>query len=212
MRIYAVADIHSRPRHLSTIRKAVSENTPDIVVAAGDLGSWIRPDAALDALSRLPVPVLAVRGNSDSRGLFRRIADTPNIHDIHLTPFTVNGVRMVGVGGTVPLPFRSKVALRESRLVDMLAPLVTSQSVLVAHPPPYGIQDRVLGRFHAGSSGLRRLIALQPPAVLICGHIHEQAGISRRDGTLVVNCSLGRTCAGALIEYDGHGRPEARVL
>lgn len=91
--------------------------------------------------------------------------------------------------------------------------MLRTSSVLVTHPPPYGVRDRVLGRFHAGSRAVRRLVDLFSPALVICGHIHEQAGVETIGRTTVVNCAMGgRSGAGALISYDGESAPVCRML
>ena len=90
--------------------------------------------------------------------------------------------------------------------------MLQAHSVLVAHPPPHGIRDRVLGRFHAGSRALRRLVDSRSPALVICGHIHEQAGVAAIGRTIVVNCALGRASDGALVRYDGRSSPVCRML
>jgi len=36
----------------------------------------------------------------------------------------------------------------------------------------------------------------------MCGHIHEDPGITRTDKPIVVNCSMGKRGEGALVEID----------
>ena len=48
--------------------------------------------------------------------------------------------------------------------------------------------------------------------LIIRGHIHEQAGVAVVGRTVVVNCAMGRRCAGALIRYDGSSRPTCTML
>ena len=90
--------------------------------------------------------------------------------------------------------------------------MVHSRTVVVAHPPPRGCRDWVLGRFHAGSRGLSQLIHETSPAVMVCGHIHEAAGVDRTGDTLVVNCALGPNCHGAVIVLENGQAPAAVIL
>jgi Icc-related predicted phosphoesterase len=48
--------------------------------------------------------------------------------------------------------------------------------------------------------------------MLICGHIHEKPGWALIEKTLVVNCSMGRSGAGALITLRGDATPTVRML
>ena len=50
------------------------------------------------------------------------------------------------------------------------------------------------------------------PQVLICGHIHEQAGWDHLGSTLVVNCAVNRKYKGALIFMEPGKPPEAQML
>jgi len=199
VKIYAVADIHAKNDRIRAVEKVAAKETPDFVVVAGDLTSYtIRPEVHR-ALARLAVPVVVVKGNTDPGRMLRRMDRSANITCLHLQTLDLNGVKFAGIGGTIPLPFRSKLALREKPLFDTIRDLVDPQTVLVTHPPPFGARDRVLGRVHSGSRLLRNVVFSRRPRVLICGHIHEQAGTEALDQTLVVNCSMGCGGAGAVI-------------
>jgi Icc-related predicted phosphoesterase len=212
MLIYAAADLHGRPERLAAVETHVAAHRPDVLILAGDLSRRTRPDDVAGPLSRLSLPTFFVRGNSDSRRLEASLGRIPGLKHLHASRTTVNGIGFVGVGGTIPLPFHSRLALAESALAARLSDLLQPGDILVAHPPPHGVRDRVLGRFHAGSRTVRRLVECCSPAVVICGHIHEQAGIEMIGETAVVNCAVGRSCGGVLIRYDGQSAPECTLL
>ncbi len=200
VRIYAVADIHGRPERLKQIRDRVKELSPDVVVAAGDITNFRSAGRVLAQLDGLPVPVLAIRGNTDRfhvETLFRRFA---NIFPLHLNPFPIRGIRIAGVSGTALLPFRSFVHYRERPLLGKLAVLVDQRTVVVTHPPPWGVLDEVLGRFHVGSRRLRETILRSRPPLILFGHIHEGGGRDDFGGTVAVNCTMGKGGAGAVVD------------
>ncbi|MCX6106692.1 MAG: metallophosphatase domain-containing protein [Proteobacteria bacterium] len=69
-----------------------------------------------------------------------------------------------------------------------------STHVLIVHGPPHGLRDCIpddSGR-HAGCSALTGKISKLPSlSAVICGHIHEGAGVETSDtGVLVVNASI----------------------
>jgi hypothetical protein len=212
MRIYAVADIHGRQDKMALIRENIARFKPDVLVVAGDITHPARPQAGISQIGELPLPVLAIRGNSDRSRVESLIEEHPGIHSLHLREVSVNGVDFVGVHGTIPVPFRSRVCLREKRFREQLDPLLRGHSVLVAHPPPLGFLDEVLGRFHAGSKSILEIISRVQPALFLCGHIHERPGTAFVGKTLVVNCTLARKGAGALIEFEPGRVPEAMML
>ena len=61
-----------------------------------------------------------------------------------------------------------------------------------------------MGRFHAGSSALLDLVKARHPQALVCGHIHEDAGMTRVGETRIVNCAVNADNAGALLVFE-HG-------
>jgi uncharacterized protein len=212
MRIFAASDLHGKHRHIATIQDGIRKSRADAVVLAGDILNYRPRPELLMLLDELPVPVFIVRGNSDPVYLERWAATRRNVCSLHLNPATIDGVDLVGVSGTLPIPFHSRAGWHELQTLRKLAPMVHSRTVVVAHPPPRGCRDRVLGRFHAGSRGLSQLIHETSPAVMVCGHIHEAAGVDRTGDTLVVNCALGPNCHGAVIVLENGQAPTAVIL
>ncbi|MDJ0720853.1 MAG: metallophosphoesterase [Desulfobacterales bacterium] len=210
--IYAAADLHGRPDRFDLVARQAARPDIGLVVLAGDLVHYARGHAGLERLMTLPKPLLAVRGNTDPRRIAKLSPAGRGIDFLDLERRRFDGLTIVGIGGTLPIPFRSRLGWSEHRRLECLAGLVDNRTIIVAHPPPYGVRDRVAGRWHAGSRGLRRWVEQIAPAVLICGHIHEAAGVGWIGPTLVVNCALGKKGRGAIIRYDRDGKPRARMI
>ena len=202
MRILAVADIHGRLEYISRIAANLMQFQADLLVVAGDLTRYRRARRAVLQLSQLPVPCLCIRGNTDRANVEKWMGVYSDVHDLHLKEKTIGGIHFAGVGGTVPLPFRSRIRLRENAMLKKLAASVGKDTILVAHPPPYGTLDRVLGKFHAGSRNLHHFLMRTQPRLLICGHVHEDRGIGQVGRTTVINCAMSRNYGGVLIELD----------
>jgi Icc-related predicted phosphoesterase len=212
MRLYAASDFHGKYRYGETIKAGIRRSRADAVVLAGDILNYRRNPDLLRFLDDLSVPVFLVRGNSDPAFLERWAAQSRNVRSLHLNPVVLDGVGLVGLSGTLPLPFHSRVGWHEPRMLRRLAPLVQAGMIVVAHPPPRGCRDRVLGRWPAGSRGMSRLLRQTAPAVMVCGHIHEAAGVDRWGDTLVVNCALGPEWRGARIVIEDGRAPSAEML
>ena len=205
MKIYAVADIHARQRRLDCIAANVNRLSPDLVVVAGDLTSYRASSHVVRELAILPVPVFAILGNTDRKLVGRHISRSAGITSGYLPPTHDRPLALVGLNGTVPLPFRSRIALRENRKLKEIASLVTPKSILVVHTPPWGILDEVMGKFHAGSKNLLEFIRHKEPLMVLCGHIHERPGVKQLGSTRVVNCAMGHGSQGALIHWQNRG-------
>jgi Icc-related predicted phosphoesterase len=212
MLLYAAADIHGRRERLACIRRHLQDHPVDLLVLAGDLTGLRGAEALIASLGRMPVPVLAVRGNSDRRQVDSLLEDHPNTQSLHLRRRVCGGVPFVGVSGTLPLPFFSRLRWRERQTLTTLATWIDATTVVVVHPPPRGVRDAVFGFGRAGSTNLRRFVMQHQPRLLLCGHIHEQAGTAAIGRTTVVNCAMGRRCAGALIWLNADGPPEVQLL
>ena len=123
MLIYAVADVHGKPDRIETIRNTISETRPDVLVVAGDITNIRNSVTVIKQLNALPVPVLAIRGNTDLPRVDGLLEQYPNTVCLHLKEHIINGIGFVGVSGTIPLPFRSKLGFAENRILNNLSDL-----------------------------------------------------------------------------------------
>jgi Icc-related predicted phosphoesterase len=212
MLIYAVSDIHGHPERLSKIGKVVAECAPDVLVVAGDMTSYRGHRRVVSGLNDMGLPVLAVRGNSDLPVVDRLLRAYPRTDSLHLKEKVLKGVPFTGVSGAVPVPFRTRLRWIERRVLQQMGGLVHQDSILVAHPPPWGTLDEVLGGFHAGCRGLEEIVRKRQPSMLICGHIHERPGTARLGKTLVINCNMGRGRAGVMINLNASRAPLVEML
>jgi Icc-related predicted phosphoesterase len=212
MRIYAVADIHGRSDKIALIRDITLQLNPDVLVVAGDITNYTGSAGVLTQINNLPVPVLAVRGNTDLSRVENMFEYFSNISPLHLKQVTMGSTPFVGVSGCIPIPFSSRICLNQLLVTEKLKSLIKSNSVLVTHPPPRGTLDEVLGRFNAGCRSLTKLIKICQPVLMICGHIHERPGSACIGKTLVVNCALGKNHAGAMIELDNENNLKVEML
>ncbi len=210
--LYAAADIHGKPQRINTLKQVARRFNPNAIVLAGDITQYMGWKSTRDQLSQLEFPVFFIRGNSDFKSAARGLASLPGFTRLSNAPSLVNGIPLKGANGTLPFPLASRIGFREAQTLSQLAPGTDAGTILVAHPPPRGTLDRVGGKFSAGSHGLARLIQVTHPMVVICGHIHEQAGWAFRGNTLVVNCAMGNDCAGALIRIKKTGTLGIRLL
>jgi Icc-related predicted phosphoesterase len=212
MRIYAVADIHGKPERIALIRQKLAEYLPDMLIVAGDITHYTNCAAVIEKLNGLPVPVLAIRGNTDPPKVDRLLDRYPNTASLHLRQRSLNGSQLVGISGTIPVPFSSRLGFCEKKIIRTLATITSEKSVLVAHPPPRGTLDEAFGKLHVGCRSLHRLVLKCRPKLLLCGHIHERPGLASLGKTQVVNCCLTANSKGAIIELTAEQAPQIEML
>ncbi len=195
MRIYAAADIHGKQYRLNLMLSHIKEHQPDIVIIPGDITQFGPGSLATTLLNEIPVETYAVRGNCDTPEVNNGINES-KATNLSLTRITVHQKPLVGCepAGDVGNPYL------DTSTLQFLAEHVDSETILVSHLPPYGIQDTIYKGNHGGNKELTHLITTYTPAVLLCGHIHEAPGCTTYKNTVVVNCSIGKKTEGALID------------
>lgn len=200
MRIYAVADVHGKKENILKIKKIIALKKPDILVIAGDITNCISPQKTFKQLKDISIPIFCIRGNWDLKYVEALSRNQKNTTLLNHTPVTYQNARFLGLNGTISLPFLSKICIGETKRIGGITRAMTPETILVAHPPPRGICDKVGNRFSAGSFQLRSLIEKYSPLMVLCGHIHEQAGYQFFKNTLVVNSAMNKKFSGAIID------------
>lgn len=201
MKIFATADLHGSQYRLNIALKNVEKHSPDLVVMCGDITQFGPGDVAKNFLDQIPVETFVVHGNIDTEDVLKGI-DESKATNIHLKRVEKNGIPFIGIGGGNPIPTRTKLSIPGDKTEKSIGNLVDESTVLVSHVPPYGLQDRVFLGMHSGSKELRKMVDGCNPRLVLCGHIHENPGVTKTDKTVVVNCSMGKRGKGALIEIN----------
>ena len=191
MKILATADIHGSQFRLNIILKNIELYNPDLVVICGDITQFGPGDLAKTLLDQIPVETFTITGNIDTPDVLEGI-DNSKATRIGLKKIVKNKIPFVGISG---VDFREFKIFEEKKLLD-------DKSILISHVPPYGAQDKVFLGMHGGSRELRDIINKYKPRLVLCGHIHEDPGISKIGDTTVVNCSMGKRGEGAIIEIN----------
>ncbi|NDY70668.1 phosphoesterase [Desulfobacter hydrogenophilus] len=212
MRIYAVADIHGKPEHMESIYRILDQYQPELMIVPGDMTHFFNWSTVLSQLDSLPVPILAVRGNTDLKRIESRIKKAVNITLLTQTPLQVKGFSFVGTSGTLPLPFTNRICLNEKDRLAALPCPMEPDTVLVVHTPPKGGCDRVGKKVHAGSRNLARFIKAASPSLVLCGHIHEDFGLKTLHKSIVVNCAIAGPGSGAIIDLEKNEAPKVNLL
>ena len=200
MRIAATADIHFSPPSYDRVREPLAKvrDEADVLVIAGDLTNYGRPDemrSLLNALVRLRLPIVAVLGNHDyesgqEQELAKMMIDE-GIKVLDGSSYERDGVGFAGTKGFpggfgrgVLTPFGEKeikafvqASLDETmKLERALAMLRTPKIVIVTHYAP--VAETVHGEPqeiwpYLGNSRLAEVIDRHQAALAVHGHAHH---------------------------------------
>lgn len=200
MKLLATADIHGSQYRLNIILKNIVKHCPDLVVICGDITQFGPGEVAKNFLDQIPVDTLAIPGNIDTPDVDESINESKAIN-INLKRVVKNKVPFVGIGSKIPSPL-IKTTIYYNDTEKSIGEAIDNTTIFVTHEPPYKTQDRVFFGHHSGSKELRKLIEKCKPRLVLCGHIHEDPGISKVNDSIIINCSMGKRTEGALIKIN----------
>jgi uncharacterized protein len=189
IKILAFSDVHRDLGFSNAIVKR--SHDADLIIGAGDFGTARRGlREIIRILCQIQKPLVLVPGNSESfEELQSECIDFQNMHVLHASTTTIDGVSIFGIGGGIPLtPFGSwSYDFSEEEAEDLLS-ACPSGGILVSHSPPKGAVDTTSSGKSIGSTAILRTITEKRPKLCICGHVHSCAGLRAYiDDTLVVN-------------------------
>ena len=184
MRIIYISDIHGNLEAVKALPEA------DLCLVGGDfttLGTDNDVLAAVELIAAKYPSFLGVLGNMDAPTAVSVLERTG--HFLKSVPTTVQGLRLLGLGGANRSPFNTPNEWDENAAEALFADLQEGDlDIAVTHAPPFESgADRISSGISVGSKAVAEMVKRVKPALLLCGHIHEAAGIFRLADTLVVN-------------------------
>lgn len=218
MKILVISDLHAHNDVLDKMDAQFKE--ADAVVFGGDFAECFKPEtgkAALEALVAKHENIFAVLGNCDNEDFLEDIEN----QDISVEKSLVfhEGLAFAGSGGGTKFTGKTEFERTEDEVMSDFEIVNNSveQSgdsslwnslILISHNPPVGknIDSFDGGEHHAGSQQFTDYINKNQPLAVVCGHIHEGAGIEKFGETVVINPgSLGEAGTYAWLEVEKSG-------
>ena len=199
MKFLVISDIHG---NVENVEKLDSEfKSADAVLFGGDFAKFGSPETGKPVLEKLVSKhdtIFSVIGNCDESEFLDEVDGADISVEGNLTFH--DGLAFAGAGGgtkfsgDTPFERDEDEILSDFSLVDASAENCVDENgkwkslVLIMHNPPKDTDcDMIPGGIHVGSQKLRDYIEKYEPLLVVTGHIHESAGISKVGGTTVVN-------------------------
>ena len=201
MKLFVIADIHGAldpfDRGRDIIRRC------DAVVIAGDLCRRGKPADAMKVIKKVESinrTIIAVPGNWDPAPVMEMLEEKG--YSVHASSKRMNDIAFFGCGGAPKSLLRTPTMFTEAQIsafLDEAHKGITGvpKKVLVTHVPPRGLMDRSMFRMHLGSSAVREFIDRNRPLCIVCGHVHEAAGVELYGNVNVINPGsfrMGKYC------------------
>ncbi len=191
MKILAVSDIHGDLGLVKKVAKIIDKENIDLVILAGDQ-TWFSENTAGLVGPLTKKPALIIPSNHETEGTIKKWENMyPNLKSIHAKSQIIEGVGFFGSGtmdwGLNGFDNYSKKIFNELEKSHKNIKKL-KKKVMITHVPPAGTALELLG--FTGSQGITKAIKKFSPNYLICGHIHEGAGlIEKIHSTKVMNVS-----------------------
>lgn len=209
MKYMVITDLHQNTSALGWINKLVRERNPDAVLFLGDITDMGTAQDAAEIVSSIDAKVLCLPGNCDPRDLPDAVSAVAT--DMHGKSATVGNDYIAGLGGSNITIFGTPFELTEEEIAAALEPISRKGMILMTHAPAYGILDHIPNGTSVGSPAIAEIVKEFRPVVALSGHIHEDIGAVRRDGTLFVNPGPARDGYCAFVTVEG-GTASAELL
>ncbi len=181
MELCCIADLHGRCDYIPHLK----EIEYDLLVICGDITSFGHYKEALDILSLIPKPYVAVHGNCDHEDVLEALDQMEC--NLHRRIIRIKNELFAGFGGGNLFLGKTPSEYTEEKIYEELSSIPES-CILVTHAPPIDTRtDRAFKIKHAGSTAVKKITEERNPAYVLCGHIHESRNTDYIGDTLVVN-------------------------
>lgn len=191
IKIYAISDLHGNKRKFKFAANIIDQENPDLLLVCGDISHSSRAKRLEHMISFLNFDkIFFVLGNMDGQGVETEVSNAKNIH---LKGEKFKGYIFYGMGG--PTDILSDAINEWATILKEFNP---ENLIIVCHVPPKNHQDKVYSGKHVGSEPLKNLIKKIHPKLVLCGHIHEDRGVSKLGNTAIINVGP----EGYIIEID----------
>jgi len=191
MRFFAFGDIHMNP---GNVENFPGIHSADQIIITGDItnfGSRKDAEMVLDKLMAINTNIIGVAGNLDQPDVADYLEDIGA--SLHGKGKIINGLGIVGLGGSNFTPFKTPYEFSEQKLATLLSQGISQigevkDHILVSHTPPFQTKtDTLLSGAHVGSTAVRTYIEQHQPLLCLTGHIHESRGQDNIGRTLILN-------------------------
>ncbi|MBD3228629.1 MAG: hypothetical protein GF329_10635 [Candidatus Lokiarchaeota archaeon] len=179
-KIYAISDLHGNKRKFEFASTIIKQEKPDLILVCGDISHSSRAKRLEHMISFLNFDqIFFILGNMDGQEVETEVSNAKNIH---LKKEKFMGYIFYGIGGPTHV-LANAIDEAEATLKNSNR----DKLVIICHVPPRNHNDRVYSGKNVGSKPLKNLIGKIQPKVVLCGHIHEDRGVSKLKNTPIIN-------------------------
>lgn len=194
LKILAASDIHADSKAIDELAKTAEKEGVDLVVLCGDLTMGdASTDNIIGPFAKRHKKVLLIPGNHETVATTEFLAEVyePHARNIHGYSVRYKDVGIFGAGGVTNIG--PQPPLDEGEMYDLLKRgfdriKYLKKKIMVTHAPPADLKMDRMFNFKPGSDAIRKAVETFKPDIVLCGHVHETAGLEEKIGkTRVIN-------------------------
>ena len=200
MKIFATSDTHNDKIILQKLKQFTDNNDNfDYIIHCGDIGGKDKNTRSLiefgqhqkeqyeNFINQFP-NIIHILGNDDW------FETENNMHINKYPDYFYYNYDIVSFELVHITPFNTNREANENKIWYELNKLnanfpINSDSIIIAHDPPYDCLDMTSRNIKVGSKSVREYIEKREPKLWLCGHIHESFGVNNIGDTGVFNCA-----------------------
>ncbi len=182
MKILAFVDMHGSLKALKRLVHNIKLKKPDVIICAGDISIFEQKlDYFVERLAKFKIPFLIIPGNHESEENIRKVSSNfMNVYSLHKQTYDkIDNYLFIGYGGggfaDVDKEFEKwskKLKIKDQKVI------------LITHQPPYKTKLDKIGANYAGNKSYTSFIKNNKVDLVICGHLHENAGKEDKIGSM----------------------------
>ena len=200
IRILAAGDLHGDIAQAEKLAQKAEDENVDLIILTGDITHFGgSAEGLIGPLVKRNKKVFLIPGNHENVETINLLTDNYGVKNLHGYYAILGDVAFFGCGGATKVG--PVLRLDEEEVKYMLERghkkiKDFKRKIMITHEHPTGsIIDKLIP--NSGSKSIREAVDKFKPDFVLCGHIHEAAGIEEKIGlTTVIN--VGK--AGKIIE------------
>lgn len=172
MKLLAFTDTHADINDLKAIKKKALKEKPELLICCGDISIFGNGlNFACSFINDLGIKTLIIPGNhEDSNQIDNVCSKFGNLVNLHKKIFKYKNFLFLGYGTG---GFSERYPEFERLYPKLLQNVKNKKLVFVTHAPVYKTKLDFLHGSHRGSKSARTFLDKVHPALVLCGHIHE---------------------------------------
>jgi uncharacterized protein len=183
MKFLTFVDLHQDKDVLRKLVTRAKKSDIDFILAAGDVSDFGRGlREVLEAFSKVGKTMYFIPGNHEEHMDWEKmIAKYPYVINLHRQDIKIDDYVFLGYGGG---GFAQEEAEFRKIARNWYGQYHGKKIVLVTHGPPFLTKLDWLEHLdrHVGHKDYRKFIERIEPKIVICGHLHETAGLTDKIG------------------------------